>query len=135
MTALAMSDGAKNLSLKRIAKSEGISEKYLWNLVSPLKAAGLVASGRGPRGGYSLAKRAAAITLYDIVSILEGSLYPTGCVEDCSACKRATSCAAREVWQEVGEKIIETLKGVSLEEMANRQRRKLKSGAEAMYFI
>jgi len=57
MLDLALHNGEGPVLLKDIARRQGISEKYLWNLINPLKTVGLVQSIRGARGGYKLAKK------------------------------------------------------------------------------
>jgi Rrf2 family cysteine metabolism transcriptional repressor len=79
MLELALHYGEGPILLKDIAGRQGISEKYLWQLINPLKTAGLVNSLRGARGGYMLGKAPDAVSLKAILLILEGSL----CLVDC----------------------------------------------------
>lgn len=134
MIALAMQPRRKNISLKEISKAEGISEKYLGNLVAPLREAGFVAAGRGSRGGFSLSRPAEEITLHDIVATLEGSRYSVVGDDDETGREQTSACVTRDVWRELGEKIVATLDGITLEEMANRRRRRM-NAEEAMYYI
>lgn len=126
MLELANGFGKGPMTLKEISRRQGISEKYLWHLVSPLKAAGFITSGRGAHGGYTLAKKPSAITLKKIVETLEGPLFPTHCVGDPSSCKRSPVCVSREIWEDLGEKIAQTLDSVTLEDMIQKQRSRLK---------
>ena len=57
MLALAMREEGENLSVRAVAESQGISEKYLEQIIPLLMRGGLVRSVRGPRGGYHLADR------------------------------------------------------------------------------
>ena len=63
MLVLARNYGEGTIYLKEIAKSEEISEKYLSQIIIPLKWVGLVKSIRGAHGGYALAKSPSNITL------------------------------------------------------------------------
>ena len=54
-----------------IAKRQGISVKYLEQIIIPLKRAGYVKSARGPKGGHALARRPEEITVGEIVALLE----------------------------------------------------------------
>ena len=104
------------------ARAEEISEKYLSQIIIPLKGIGLVRSTRGAHGGYALAKPPAEITLREIVDILEGD-----CLIDClknSSCLRMASCASRDVWAMLGLKIAAVLQSVTLEELLRREREK-----------
>lgn len=58
MLALGMDKSKEPIFLKDIASSEEISEKYLSQLIIPLKAKGLVTTLRGAHGGYLLSKPA-----------------------------------------------------------------------------
>ena len=110
--------------LKDIAKKEDISEKYLSQIIVPLKAAGLVNSFRGARGGYILAKAPAEITLKDIFEILEGNLAIVGCLNNPSECSRVPICVTRDLWCELGEVIAEKLSSITLKDLVVRFQKK-----------
>ena len=116
MLALARHYGQGSVYLKDIAKSEEISEKYLSQIIIPLRGVGLVHSVRGAYGGYSLAKAPSEITLKDIVDVLEGDCL-VDCVRDPGICPRTQSCASRDVWDLLGGKISELLASVTLEKL------------------
>jgi Rrf2 family protein len=124
MIDLALHYGEGPVLLKDIAERQDISEKYLWQLIPPLKNAGLINSFRGAHGGYMLAKSPAEMTLKDIVTTLEGSLCLVECVDYPSLCKRAETCVARDVWQEVSQNILEVLESFTLEKLAEKQKTK-----------
>lgn len=134
MLELAAHYGKETVTLKQVSGNQCISEKYLWHLVPPLKTAGLLTSGRGARGGYSLAKSPSKITLRDIVTAVEGPLFPTLCAGDPSSCKRSPLCASRDIWEEIGRKIGQVLSSVTLEDLAHRQNSKMKK-TTGMYYI
>jgi Rrf2 family protein len=108
-----------NVQLSDIAKDENISEKYLSQIVIPLKSAGLILSERGANGGYRLARAAKNINLKEIVEVFEGSLYPVDCVTDPGTCERGTLCVTQEVWKKVGDALIITLENINLESLIN----------------
>jgi len=112
--------------LKDIAQRQGISEKYLWQLIHPLKTAGLINSTRGAHGGYQLAKNPEDITLKDIMQVVEGPLCLVDCVDNASICERASTCITRNVWQEATRVILKTLESLTLETMVKRQTEKEK---------
>ena len=58
----------------RIASAQGIPMKFLENILSELRRAGLVGSRRGTDGGYWLARPAVSITVADIIRAVEGPL-------------------------------------------------------------
>ena len=124
MLELALYYGQKAVLLKDIAKNEEISEKYLSQIIIPLKAAGLVNSFRGAHGGYVLAKAPGQITLGDVVEILEGGLDLLSCVGNGSVCNRASICATRDIWSLLGEKISQTLNSITLKDLVSIHKEK-----------
>ena len=90
MTALACANGEKPILLKDIAASEEISEKYLSLIVIPLRAAGLIKSFRGARGGYNLAQDPSEISLRNIIAALEGEICLVHCIKQPSSCNRSS---------------------------------------------
>lgn len=121
MIALATAGSDKSVFLKDIASSEDISEKYLSLIVIPLRAAGLIRSIRGARGGYILAREPKDISLRDIVESVDGETCLVNCVKDPGICKRAPLCPTRDTWTELGNTIKEALTGVTLAHLVARQ--------------
>jgi Rrf2 family transcriptional regulator, cysteine metabolism repressor len=111
---LAQHEGDRPLQLKTIAERQDISIKYLEQLMGVLRAAGLIRSVRGARGGYVLARQPAQITLYEVFRCLEGPVTTTECVEDAERCERSADCAARKVWMQLEEAIRKVLTGITL---------------------
>src|ERR1051325_8063116 len=72
------SDGP--VSLHAIAEAEGLPQAYLEHLAARLRKAELVASHRGARGGYTLARPAGDITMAEVVRALEGDIAPIECI-------------------------------------------------------
>lgn len=122
MTALACAYGDNSLLLKDIAASEAISGKYLSLIVIPLRAAGLINSVRGAHGGYSLARDPQKITLCDVVEALEGETCLVRCVKQPSVCDRAAACPTRDIWKVLGDNIRDTLKSVTIYELAEKKK-------------
>ena len=122
MLELALHFGEGPVLLKDIAERQAISEKYLWQLINPLKSTGLIKSIRGARGGYVLARDPAEINLREILRILEGSLCLVDCVDDPAACDRSESCITREIWSETSKNISQSLESMTLEKMVERHK-------------
>ena len=124
MIDLATHYGEGPILLREIAKREEISEKYLSNLVNPLKATGLVEATRGVHGGYILGKAPAEITMKEIVEVLEGPLCLVECVEKPSVCDRSTGCIAHDLWREAADEMTQVLEKYTLADMVERQKAK-----------
>ena len=116
---LAIEYGNGPLQIKTIAEREGISNKYLEQLVAMLKSAGLVRSVRGPRGGYILARPPADIKLDELFVTLEGPLVDVECLEDHDYCQRCADCTTRSLWQELQGAMMSVLKSKTLQDMVD----------------
>ncbi len=127
MLDLALHYGEGPILLRDIAERQGISEKYLWQLINPLKTTGLVNSLRGAHGGYVLGKSPEAISIKAILQVLEGPLCLVDCVDNPSLCERAPSCISRDIWGEASKNMQQTLEDTTLAAMVERQKEKLKN--------
>jgi Rrf2 family cysteine metabolism transcriptional repressor len=117
-------------SLKAIADAEGLPLAYLEQVVARLRKADLVMSARGARGGYWLSRDPAEITMFDVVSALEGAIVPMDCfVHDptdrvvCSHPSDAGHCATKLLWTRVQGGIIRSLQTTTLAELVEFSRR------------
>src|ERR1700733_3371988 len=109
--------------VEEIAESQDIPENYLRRLLIELKRGGLVASQKGPNGGYMLARPPARITMADVVEIIEGDYTPVECLEESSTtCSREQPCAMRDVWREVRDSVNGILRGVTLQALSEKRR-------------
>ncbi|MGD9782418.1 MAG: Rrf2 family transcriptional regulator [Kiritimatiellia bacterium] len=120
------------VNLNDIAERQGISAKYLWQIVSLLKTAGLVRGMRGPKGGYILLRDPASITLLDVIQILEGPVSLVECVDDPQYCTRTEKCVAHSVWEEVSHAVRDGLRKITLAEIL---RRHVGAGGSGHYVI
>lgn len=109
------------ISLKEIADEQGISKKYLEQIVPMLNKGGILRTNRGNRGGYMLARRPADCTVGDILRATEGSLAPVSCLEyEVNDCPRADSCATLSIWEGLYKVINEYLDSVTLQDLLGR---------------
>ena len=116
--------------LKNVAKTEGISEKYLSLIVIPLKTAGLLTTIRGVHGGYILSKHPSKISVKDVVEILEGDLNLVECSKDETYCKKSKNCVTQDIWAGLSEKMGDFLNSFNLEELADIQEKKSIAAAD-----
>ncbi len=105
-----------------IAVENGISKKFLDAILGELRVAGLVVSKKGKGGGYALARPAHAISVGEIVRVLDGPLAPIDCASrtryrPCSDCRDVHQCTVRKMMVEVREAIARVLDGRTLAEM------------------
>jgi Rrf2 family iron-sulfur cluster assembly transcriptional regulator len=102
------------VSLAEIAQAQRLSLAYLEQLFGPLRRAGLVASVRGPGGGYMLARPAQEISIAVIVEAVDESIQATRCDEGGPGCLAGDRCLTHDLWAELGSQIRLFLEGVTL---------------------
>lgn len=120
MLDLAVHDNGSYTPLKEVAARQGISEKYLEQIIAALSRAGLVKSVRGAQGGYRLAEPAEAYTVGRILRVIEGSLAPVECVEGKNRCEHAADCVTIEVWRAWKAAVDKVVDGITLQDLKNR---------------
>jgi Rrf2 family iron-sulfur cluster assembly transcriptional regulator len=114
-------DDRGQVSLAEIAQAQHLSLAYLEQLFGPLRRAGLVASARGPGGGYRLARAPAAITISEIVLAVDEPIQATRCDGGGPGCLAGERCLTHDLWAELGDQIRLFLEGVSLADVIRRQ--------------
>ena len=116
MTDIAGRDGVRPVSLADIAERQQISRPYLEQLFARLRRSGLVASQRGPGGGYRLARPASDVSVADVVLAVDEPLRATRCLGHAGAgcLKGGVRCVTHELWEETGRQIRDYLASVSL---------------------
>lgn len=124
MLALALQEPGVNLSVKTVAESEGISEKYLEQIIPILVRSGYVRSVRGARGGYHLMKKPEDCTVGMILRTVEGSISPVSCMDDeVNQCARCHECVTLDLWEQVDLAISNVVDHVTLADLVDKQRR------------
>jgi len=119
MIVLAERLGDELVSTSELARTAQIPRKYLEQILRDLKAAGLVLSQPGARGGYRLSRPAAQISAGQVVRSLDHTDI-MGCVSDAPAkpCERLFGCSLRPLWQRLQDAMHEVLDATSLDQLA-----------------
>lgn len=115
MIALARSYGGGPRLLKEIADTEDLSEKYLGQLVIPLKSAGYIRTVRGARGGYELGVEPAELSPLEIITVLEGDLFS---VEPIAPGSPGSLRVTAELWNRLNSLFAKTLSSITLADLA-----------------
>ncbi|SEJ11379.1 transcriptional regulator, BadM/Rrf2 family [Lachnospiraceae bacterium A10] len=122
MLDLATYNTGEPISLKDISRRQGISEKYLEQIISMLNKAGFVRSVRGAQGGYMLRRDPSEYTVGDILRQTEGDLSPVTCVGmDGVDCDNENACVTVRVWSKLNDAINEVVDGITLADLVNWQ--------------
>ena len=118
MVDLAEHQAAGRIPLKEIADRQGVSEKYLENILATLVRAGLLSGMRGKGGGYRLTRDPDKYTAGEILRLTEGSLAPVSCLEGGNnGCERAGECRTIGMWRELDELISNYLDGITVADL------------------
>lgn len=110
--------GSAPIDLGSVARNQDIPELYLSKLAATLKAAGVLRSERGAKGGYRLARRPEDISILSVVEALEGRSSLLECTDDPAICARSGECRTLPVWSGLDKAINDYLRGVSLADAA-----------------
>lgn len=122
MIDLAEHQGEGFVALKDIAARQGISKKYLEQIIPILNRSDFLQANRGAQGGYRLAKAPKAYTVKDILELTEGSLAPVACLDTTPVgCERSENCVTLPLWKGLAEVINNYLDSVTLQDLLERQ--------------
>jgi Rrf2 family iron-sulfur cluster assembly transcriptional regulator len=109
------------VTLAGIAERQKISLSYLEQLFGKLRRHQLVASVRGPGGGYCLAKPVEAISVTDIIRAVDEALDATRCGGR-GDCEDDHPCMTHVLWSSLNQRMFDYLSSVQLAELVEQQR-------------
>lgn len=124
MVDLATQITEKPVALAMIAERQEIPLAYLEQIFAKLKRAGIVASNRGPGGGYRLARKADDISIMQIIAASEEDMTMTRCggsdTPGCMQSNRAR-CLTHDLWEGLEQQIEHYLESLSLADVCGRK--------------
>ncbi len=107
-----------------IAREEKLPAPVLGKILQELVRKGLLESRRGPGGGFRLARRAALITLRDVVAAIDGLDQFLECAVGLERCADDAPCPLHDTWKGLRTQMLHYLETTTLEEMAQAVVRK-----------
>ncbi len=109
------------ITLADISQRQGISLSYLEQLFSKLRKRELVASARGPGGGYRLSREADQINVAEVISAVDETVDATRCAGQ-GNCQNGEECLTHKLWTDLSDQLYKFLNGISLGQLVeNRQ--------------
>lgn len=111
---------AKFVSISRIATELNISFHFLTKVLQQLTHAGIMRSYRGPKGGVTLTTSGSKVTLFDLISAIDGTEMFTECLLGLPGCGHDAPCPAHESWFEVRQKFTDVAKRVTLNSLGEK---------------
>jgi Rrf2 family protein len=117
------------IQIRKIASEKNIPDRYLEQLLAILRRAGLVRALRGAKGGYILVKDPRQISLFEILSCLDGI------EQQDPKCQNTLleSVVIDELWQEANQAAQAVLERYSLQDLSDRTQAKRE--LNLMYYI
>jgi len=100
-----------------ISARQGISVKYLEQLIRPLKKENLITSIRGPKGGHILAQKPDTITLGQITRLFESQSDLVECISNPDMCAKTEDCVVRCAWQKATQALYEKLDAITIADL------------------
>jgi Rrf2 family protein len=111
--------------LPDLARKNGIPLRFLEQIMIRLKAAGLVESRRGRRGGYLVGRDPDKVTMGEILRVMDGPIVLRHCMNGRSSiepCPNKDGCVFREVFGKVKDEVQTVINNVTLRELSQKAR-------------
>ncbi|MDO8669074.1 MAG: Rrf2 family transcriptional regulator [Candidatus Buchananbacteria bacterium] len=114
-------ENKKPVSLSEISQEEGISIKYLEQLIMPFKKAGMIKSQRGRAGGYIMVKDPKKISLKEIIWLINDNPSLAICLDRGykKACDYDHNCVSKNVWGKIQTSMEDFLSQITLHQIIN----------------
>jgi Rrf2 family protein len=120
---LAQQPKGEYVALKDIAARQGISKKYLEQIIPLLGKSGILSTNRGAQGGYRLARSPENCTVGEILRLTEGDFAPVACLEDeQNSCENSENCLTLPVWKGLQQVIDSYVDSITLQDILDKNR-------------
>jgi Rrf2 family transcriptional regulator, cysteine metabolism repressor len=134
---LAIQNSRGPVQARTISKNQRIPLRFLEQVLSSLKKAGLVESVRGAQGGYFLSKAPEQIRIGEVFEAIEGPIPPISCTSGgmepyCWHEIEQGHCVIKEVWKDVRSSIQQVMDSTSLKDL--HEQKKLKEQNRALIY-
>ncbi|MGE5250429.1 MAG: RrF2 family transcriptional regulator [Bacteroidota bacterium] len=104
----------------QVAQEQNIPPSFLAKIISQLSIAGLLQTSRGARGGVTLAREPADISLLEVIEAIDGPILLNECVGDAATCTFDEACPLRPVWCDAQNELVTRLKGTNFAQLLER---------------
>jgi len=118
MKHLARNGSAPSTSAREIAEKYDIPIELMAKVLQRLVRIGLLASTQGTRGGYTLGRSPAEISVVDVIEAIDGPFTVTACSTEKNDCDQFSKCSIRDPLWQIREKIAAALGTVTIAEIA-----------------
>ena len=118
---LAQHDGDNYIPMKEIAERQGISLKYLEQIVPALSKNGFIKGVHGKGGGYRLVKDPEECCIGDVLRLTEGDLAPVSCLEHGEDCGKSCNCSTSPLWSDFNKVVNNYFDGITLSDLMKEE--------------
>ena len=108
--------------IREVSDKLNISFHFLTKILQILTQNNIMSSFKGPKGGVSLARPAAQITMKEIVEAIDGDKLFTACVLGLSNCGDDNPCPLHFGWKPIREQLVKLFQNATLQDMAGKIR-------------
>ncbi|RIL03519.1 MAG: SUF system Fe-S cluster assembly regulator [Proteobacteria bacterium] len=115
LTHLAAGDPQRQHNARELAEAAHLPLPVVSKILKVLTREGFLVSSRGVKGGYSLARTPAEVSVVDVIDALEGPIALTACGS--GSCEREASCRVRAPWQRINRVVRKSLEDVRLADL------------------
>jgi FeS assembly SUF system regulator len=113
--------GTTSTSAREIAEQYDIPIELMAKVLQRLVRTGLLISTQGTRGGYTLSRPSATISVADIIQAIDGPVTVTACSTQKNDCEQYGKCSIRDPLWQIRARIVAALDTVTLAEMATTE--------------
>ncbi len=118
MIDIASNQGDGYVPMKDVAARQGLSLKYLEQIIPPLKDHGLIKGIQGKGGGYRLTKNPSEYNIGEILRLTEKDMAPVSCLaEGAPECERRQGCKTVKLWEGLEKVTNEYLDSKTLDDL------------------
>lgn len=117
--------------LDELCEGTDLPRHFVAKIFQDLVRRGLLTSAKGRGGGFALARKPEAITLYDIVAVIDGVESLDTCVVGMARCDDQQPCPQHDAWKAVRQQLRKFLMETTLATMATTLERKLEMLGQA----
>jgi Rrf2 family protein len=127
---LARHPSEKLVLVSEISKLQNIPETFLAKIFQRLSKAGVLRSSRGSKGGFSLGKPAASITMREVIEAIDGPILLNRCLRREGECEEDEICPIYQVWSKAQQQLLEILDRTTVEDLVRQMVRNEKKKKE-----
>lgn len=119
----ALATHAERLDAKSLADETSVTPRFALKILHKLVQGGIVRSYKGTKGGYTLSKDAASITLKEIIELIDGPIIIARCVESGESCALnhdKSACAYHHIFDTLSIDVARKLNAITIEDVINK---------------